>query len=144
MNHLSNKIEINYQFTSGASEIPKNRRKDPSIAYMIEGDLIIRINNRLYFKENLALLEFYLCLDDWFKNIKKKHKIIEFKYYTLEYEEDQPIIELLPFNDKARLKSIWEEEQVYNVFDLHYLVQQMKGLYYELGDAIQQHYQISI
>lgn len=50
-------------------------RKDPSVAMRVEGELEIKINEKTYFKENIALLEFYVSLNEWIKKNKKKTKL---------------------------------------------------------------------
>ena len=144
MDSVSNKVEFNYQFTSDESDIPKKMRKDPSVAMRVEGKFEIKINGNTYFKENLALLEFYVSLNEWIKKIKKKNKATEYRYYTMEYEEDEPIISLIPFDNKARLTTIWETQQLYNVFDLNYIIEQMEILKEKLKQDIELHYKISV
>ncbi|WP_044746938.1 hypothetical protein [Bacillus alveayuensis] len=144
MDSISNKIEFFYQFTSNESDIPKRLRKDPSTAFRIEGDFKIRINDQLYFEENIALLEFYLYLNKWISKIEKKGTVPEFRYYSLEYDEDEPIISLLPFDKKARINSIWEVQKIYNVFDLNYIVEKLTSLCFQLGEDIERHYNIKL
>ncbi|EFV73006.1 hypothetical protein HMPREF1012_00928 [Bacillus sp. BT1B_CT2] len=50
-------------------------RKGPSVAMRVEGELEIKINEITYFKENIALLEFYVSLNEWIKKNKKKTKL---------------------------------------------------------------------
>ncbi|MEC0777557.1 DUF7878 domain-containing protein, partial [Bacillus licheniformis] len=78
-------------------------RKGPSVAMRVEGELEIKINEITYFKENIALLEFYVSLNEWIKKNKKKNKVTEYRYYTMGYEKGEPIISLIPFDYKARL-----------------------------------------
>ncbi|KWZ65104.1 DUF7878 domain-containing protein [Bacillus altitudinis] len=144
MDSLSNQVEFNYMFTSDEKDIPKSMKKDPSTALRVEGEFKIVINGEVYFEENIALLEFYASLHDWIKKIKKKNKVTEYRYYTMEYEEDDPIISVIPFDNKARLTTIWETQQLYNVFDLNYIIEQMKVLHESLGRDIEQHYKISL
>lgn len=49
-------------------------RKAPSIAMRVEGELEIKINE-LHISKNIALLEFYVSLNEWIKKIKKKTKL---------------------------------------------------------------------
>ena len=91
----------------------------------VEGELEIKINEITYFKENIALLEFYVSLNEWIKRTRK-NKVTEYRYYTMEYEKGEPIISLIPFDYKARLTTIWKTQQLYNVFDLDYITEQME------------------
>jgi hypothetical protein len=71
MDSLYNKVEFAYQFTTPASDIPEDLKKDPAVVYRIDGDFEIKINGSVYFKENIALLEFYLYLDRWISTEKR-------------------------------------------------------------------------
>jgi hypothetical protein len=144
MDGLSNQVAFSYQFTTDETDIPKSLKKDPSVAFRIEGDFEIKINGTLYFKENIALLEFYLYLRRWISGMEKNKAPREFQYYSLEYDEDEPIISVIPFNQKARLASIWALEQVYNIFDWDYLVEKLSTLCDELGKDIEKHYNIKL
>ncbi|MDN5390051.1 MULTISPECIES: DUF7878 domain-containing protein [Bacillus] len=138
------KVKFDYKFTSDESDIPMKMRKDPSVAMRVEGELEIKINEKTYFKENIALLEFYVSLNEWIKKIKKKNKVTEYRYYTMEYEKGEPIISLILFDYKARLTTIWETQQLYNVFDLDYITEQMEISHEKLGRDIEHHYRISL
>ncbi|MEC1193243.1 hypothetical protein P9C02_22740 [Bacillus paralicheniformis] len=144
MDGVSNQVEFVYKFTSEEADIPKKMKKDPSAAMRVEGEFKIKINGIVYFEENIALLEFYASLNEWIKKIKKKNKVAEYRYYTMEYEEDEPIISLIPFDYKARLTTIWETQQLYNVFDLDYITEQMEISHEKLGRDIEHHYRISL
>ncbi|MCI4126258.1 hypothetical protein [Bacillus haynesii] len=142
--HNIQEVGFDYKFTSDESDIPMKMRKDPSVAMRVEGELEIKINENTYFKENIALLEFYVSLNEWIKKIQKKNKVTEYRYYTMEYEKDEPIISLIPFDYQARLTTIWKTEQLYNVFDLDYITEQMEILHEKLGRDIELHYRISL
>ncbi|ARC58772.1 MULTISPECIES: hypothetical protein [Bacillus] len=144
MDGVSSQVEFVYKFTSEEADIPRKMKKDPSAAMRVEGEFKIKINGIVYFEENIALLEFYASLNEWIKKIKKKNKVVEYRYYTMEYEEDEPIISLIPFDNKARLTTIWETQQLYNVFDLNYIIEQMEMLHERLGRDIEHHYKISL
>lgn len=144
MDGVSSQVEFVYKFTSEEADIPRKMKKDPSAAMRVEGEFKIKINGIVYFEENIALLEFYASLNEWIKKIKKKNKVVEYRYYTMEYEEDEPIISLIPFDNKARLTTIWETQQLYNVFDLDYITEQMEISRKKLGRDIEHHYRISL
>ncbi|MEC1493799.1 MULTISPECIES: DUF7878 domain-containing protein [Bacillus] len=73
--HNIPKVKFDYKFTSDESDIPMKMRKGPSVAMRVEGELEIKINEITYFKENIALLEFYVSLNEWIKKNKKKTKL---------------------------------------------------------------------
>lgn len=74
----------------------------------------------------------------------RKNKVMEYRYHTTEYEKGEPIISLIPFDYKARLTTIWETQQSYNVFDLDYITGKMEILHEKLGRDIEHHYRISL
>ncbi|MDI5789192.1 hypothetical protein PO124_14470 [Bacillus licheniformis] len=83
-------MKFDYKFTSDESDIPMKMRKGPSVAMRVEGELEIKINEITYFKENIALLEFYVSLNEWIKRTRK-NKVTEYRYYTMEYERANPL-----------------------------------------------------
>ncbi|MEM5018433.1 hypothetical protein WKH31_19270 [Metabacillus indicus] len=143
MDKLFNSLEFTYEFTSDSHCIPDCLKTDASTALRIEGLLTIKINGQIYFKADLALLEFYLYLNAWSKKNKKTRSINEFHYYSMEFDEGA-ILSLLPFGQKARLASIWEEEQMYNVFDLSYVSEKLIDLMDCLEKDIEEYYGLKI
>ncbi|MFJ7362876.1 hypothetical protein ACIQWQ_01990 [Peribacillus frigoritolerans] len=144
MDKLSNSIEFEYEFTTDRDCIPFDLRNSPAVALRVEGILTIKINNDIYFQADIALLEFYLYLLKWVQTNKKGRDVQEFKYYSLEFDEDEAIISLLPFGNSARLASIWEVNKLYNVFELNYIVQKLTQLTTRLGKDIENHYDIQM
>ncbi|SHS63912.1 Uncharacterised protein [Mycobacteroides abscessus subsp. abscessus] len=144
MDKLSSKVELTYQFTSDGNSIPNELKNSPSVALRIEGILTIKINDTLYFQEDIALLEFYLYLLRWEQLINKGNYSQEFKFYSLEFDEGEPIISLIPFGSSARLKTIWEVNKVYNVFELDYIVNELIKLKERLGNDIEKHFSVRL
>ncbi|WP_458354494.1 DUF7878 domain-containing protein [Peribacillus frigoritolerans] len=139
-----NSVEFEYEFTTDRDSIPFDLRNSPTVALRVEGILTIKINNDIYFQADIALLEFYLYLLKWGQTNKKGRDVQEFKYYSLEFDEDEAIISLLPFGNSARLASIWEVNKLYNVFELNYIVQKLTQLTTRLGKDIENHYDIQM
>jgi hypothetical protein len=144
MDKLSNSVEFEYEFTTDKGSIPFDLRNSPAVALRVEGILTIKINNDIYFQSDIALLEFYLYLLKWVQTNKKGGVVQEFKYYSLEFDEDEAIISLLPFGNKARLASIWEVNKLYNVFELNYIVQKLTQLTNRLGKDIENHFELQM
>ncbi|MCT2536820.1 hypothetical protein NC661_13685 [Aquibacillus koreensis] len=143
MDNIPSKIEFSYHFTSNEADIPKKLKKEPSIAFRIEGDFEITINGVSYFQENLTLLEFYLYLHRWFNHINKKG-LQAFYYYSMEWDKDEPIISIIPYNNKAQITSIWRKTEMYTVFDLSYILSELESLENKLGQDIEKHYDLSL
>ena len=144
MDRLSNSVEFEYEFTTDKGSIPFDLRNSPAVALRVEGILTIKISNDTYFQSDIALLEFYLYLLKWVQTNKKGGVVQEFKYYSLEFDEDEAIISLFPFGNKARLASIWEVNKLYNVFELNYIVQKLTQLTNRLGKDIENHFELQM
>ncbi|OCA82598.1 hypothetical protein F7984_02425 [Pradoshia sp. D12] len=124
MDSISNKIKFEYNFVVDKEMISKKHKRDVPAILAVDATFTIKINNELYFETELAILEFYKALYRWKEEITKKNPTPEFHYYTIEYAdyENGAILSLIPFSNKARVKSIWAEQDLYNVFDLDYIV----------------------
>ena len=147
MDSLSKQIEFLYQFTTNQSYIPKGWEKDSAIVLRVSGDFDIKVDGISYFRDDIALLEFYLYLERWLAIIESdKYDIPEFHYYTLEIDEDEPLISIIPFdnNDKVRLTSIWRKEPFDPVFKMDYIVNRLTDLRDQLKKDIEAHYNISV
>lgn len=119
MDNISNKITFEYNFVSNKEIISNRDKKDVPTILAVEATLTIKINNELYFETELAILEFYKALYKWKEKIKEDY-IPEFHYYTIEYDdyEDGAILSFIPFFNSARVKSIWAEQDLYNIFSI--------------------------
>jgi len=140
-----NNISFEYQFISNKGIISNKLRRDVPSILAVEAMLTIKINDEIYFQAELPILEFYKALFKWKENISKDH-VPEFHYYTIEYDdyEDGAIISLLPFSNKARIKSIWAELDIDNVFELNYIVPQVCALEQKLKEDIEEYYGINL
>lgn len=145
MENSSNRISFHYEFISGKGAISNKDRRDVSVILTVEALFTIKINDAIYFEAELAILEFYKALFKW-KETLTKENIKEFHYYTIEYDEyeDGALISLIPFSNKARIKSIWAQWEVSNVFDLDKAVQEFIALEGRLRKDIEQFYQIDL
>ncbi|WP_340083881.1 hypothetical protein MHB50_13240 [Siminovitchia sp. FSL H7-0308] len=142
---ISSKISFEYEFISNKEIISNKHNKDVPSILAVEAMFTIKINDEIYFQSELAILEFYKALFKWKEKITKDN-IPKFQYYTVEYDdyEDGAIISLLPFSDKARVKSIWAESDIYNVFDLNYIVTEFVDLEQKLRKDIEEYFDIKL
>ncbi|WP_228143037.1 hypothetical protein [Acinetobacter pittii] len=73
-------MEISYVITHG----PQSSIIDPIVSSEIEGTLIIKVKNKIIFKEeDLLLLEFAIYLKQWLDRDEKQN----FSYSSMEFEE---------------------------------------------------------
>lgn len=148
MDSLSSQINFNYKFTSEKDCISYKKRRDVNSILNVSARFTININNEIYFEqEEFPIFEFYKYLYNWVNTNKKYNNIQEFHYYTLEYDEYDggAIISLIPFGGKmARVKSIWAEQELYNVFDLEYIVNEFTILENNLKQDIEEYFDIRL
>lgn len=145
MDSISRKINFDYNFISDKKTISNKDKRNIAAILAVEATLTIRINAELYFETEIAILEFYKCLWKWTEQVSVDC-IPEFHYYTVEYAdyEDGAILSLMPFSNKARLKSIWAEKDLYNIFDLNYIVQEFILLEKNLKRDIEDYFEIEL
>lgn len=145
MENTSNRITFHYEFISEKGTISNKDRRDVSVILTVDALFTIKINDAIYFEAELAILEFYKALFNW-KETLTKENIIEFHYYTIEYDEYEngALISLIPFSNKARVTSIWAQCEVNNVFDLDNAIQEFIALEERLRKDIEQFYQIDL
>ncbi len=145
MDDISSKIKFEYEFLSESDAISNKDKRNVSLILGVEAIFKIKINEALYFEEELAFLEFYKSLYVWKERIKEIERL-DFHYYSVEYDDykDGAIISLIPFSNKARLKSIWAKSNVYNVFDLDYIVNEFLVLEKKLKEDIESYFNIEL
>lgn len=138
-------INFEYNFVVDKRIISQKHKRDVPTILAVDATFTIKINNELYFETELAILEFYKSLHGWKKEITKDN-IPQFHYYTIEYAdyEDGAILSLIPFSNKARVKSIWAEQDLYNVFDLDYIVKEFTLLEENLKRDIEGYFEIKL
>lgn len=109
MDNTSSQINISFKLTSDISNIDYKKKKDYSNVYNIQGMLNIRINNELFFSEEIALLEFYIQVKKWFRSKLDG----SFYYNTIEVEDDDnPLIKFVASSNKYFISSPWGESQI--------------------------------
>ncbi|WP_033826804.1 DUF7878 domain-containing protein [Bacillus andreraoultii] len=145
MDSISSKITFEYNFVVDKGIISNKDKSDISTILAIDATFRININNELYFETELAILEFYKALYKWKERITEDY-IPEFHYYTIEYAdyEEGAILSLIPFSNKARVKSIWAEQDLYNIFDLDYIAREFSKLEQNLKQDIEDYFGIKL
>lgn len=145
MNSNPDKITFEYDFVSDRKSISNKDRRNVSTILAVEATLTIKINDELYFETELAILEFYKSLWRWKESITID-SIPEFHYYTVEYAdyEDGAILSFIPFANKASVKSIWAEQDISTIFDLHDIVQEFILLEANLKRDIEEYFEIDL
>lgn len=145
MDSISGKIKFEYNFVSESDYISNKNKRNVPLILGVEAIFKIKINEELYFEAELAILEFYKSLFRW-KEKMKEGEVLEFHYYSVEHADydDGSIISLIPFSDKARVKSIWGKSNIYNVFDLTYIVNEFLILEQKMKEDIESYFNIEL
>lgn len=86
------KIMINFDFhlvESSMDQLPYKERAKSSNFMVLDANLKIIYNGVIHFDEDIAIIEFWLQLDDWLN----KRNYESFHYYTIELEDEfNPLI----------------------------------------------------
>ncbi|MFJ7667048.1 hypothetical protein ACIQXI_08060 [Lysinibacillus sp. NPDC097195] len=138
-------IDFEVKISGEPDYISNKDNRNVSCILSVDAILQIQMNDELYFEEELALLEFYKSLYVWKEKLKEDARL-EFHYFSIEYDnyEDGAILSLIPFSNKARVKSIWAKSSVYNVFDLDYIVNAFLALEKKLKEDIESYFKIDL
>lgn len=145
MDGFSGKIIFEYDFINKPNYISNKNQRDIPLILGVETIFRIKINGDLYFEEELALLELYKSLYRW-KEKMNGNEIPEFHYYSVEHADydDGSIISLMPFSDKARIKSFWGKPNIYNVFDVNYIVNEFLVLERKMKEDIEKYFNVEL
>lgn len=147
MDSISSKITFSNTFTCESDCISYKQRKNVNAILNVTSKFTIKINDEVYFdQEEFPILEFYKYLNKWVSLYKTSGVVKEFHYYTIEYDEyeEGAILSLMPFSNKARVKSIWAEIDIYNVFDLDYIATEFVKLEETLRYSIEEFFDIKV
>lgn len=141
MDGLSGKITFEYKFTSTKNDIQKV--VDATSVFQVEGIFIIKIDDIVWFYEDIPLLELYLYLERWQrKSFVSNKEWDNFEYYSLEYEEKKPILEIKRYHKtKSKIRSVWKK-QIGPVLDAEIVGKELNCLCNRLGKDIEQHFEI--
>ncbi|OGX77784.1 MULTISPECIES: hypothetical protein [unclassified Exiguobacterium] len=142
---IPGQVTFNYDFISDSNSISNKSARNVPTILSVEADFTIEINQEVYFQAELPILEFYKSLYRWKENLSST-STPEFHYYSVEHADydNGAIISMIPFSDKGRIKSIWAKLDVYNVFDLDYLVKSLLDLESSLKNDIENFYGIDM
>ncbi|MGE7839730.1 hypothetical protein ACQKNX_02955 [Lysinibacillus sp. NPDC093712] len=95
---MYNSIHFEFEILSEAVAISNKDQRNVSLILGVEAIIKIKINEAIYFEEELAFLEFYKPLYVWKERIKEIERL-DFHYYSVEYDDykDGAIISLIPY-----------------------------------------------
>ncbi|MFW1923349.1 hypothetical protein [Acinetobacter geminorum] len=105
-------MEISYVITHG----PQSSIIDPIVSSEIEGTLIIKVKNKIIFKEeDLLLLEFAIYLKQWLDRDEKQN----FSYSSMEFEEKNILTFAKEKDNLWRINSVWFNKDQNNIYVIY-------------------------
>ncbi|PPC02301.1 hypothetical protein SOI71_04310 [Acinetobacter pittii] len=105
-------MEISYVITHG----PQSSIIDPIVSSEIEGTLIIKVKNKIIFKEeDLLLLEFAIYLKQWLDRDEKQN----FSYSSMEFEEKNILTFAKEKDNLWRINSVWFNKDKNNIYVMY-------------------------
>jgi hypothetical protein len=145
MDSISNKIEIIFAFDKNKvvdKELIKSRNL--KVIAEIEGELIIWVNNKLFFQEQyILLLELGIQLTKWMKN-NKNGKVQDFKYETMDYSYG-PILEFIKQkNNYWKIYSVWQKTEINEIIQFNELALTIENFLNKLKQQLYAEYKINM
>lgn len=105
-------MEISYVITHG----PQSSIIDPIVSSEIEGTLIIKVKNKIIFKEeDLLLLEFAIYLKQWLDRDEKQN----FSYSSMEFEEKNILTFAKEKDNLWRINSVYFNKDKNNIYVMY-------------------------
>lgn len=87
---------LNFDFhlvESPMDQLSDEERAKPGNFMALDANLKIKYKNTIYFDEDIAIIEFWLQLNDWLNGSSND----EFQYHTMEVEDEfNPLISISP------------------------------------------------
>ncbi|RAI82471.1 hypothetical protein BFS35_001945 [Macrococcoides goetzii] len=103
---------LNFDFhlvESPMDQLSDEERSKPGNFMALDANLKIKYNNTIYFDEDIAIIEFWLQLNDWLN----KRDYESFHYYTIEVEDEyNPLISISPKDECYQITSPFLESEI--------------------------------
>lgn len=135
---------INFDFhlvESSMDQLPYKQRVKPGNFMALDANLKIKYNNTIYFDEDIAIIEFWLQLNDWLN----KRNYESFHYYTIELEDEfNPLISISPKDECYKITSPWIESEIALIDNKTEMVKKLIKLRYDMRKVIERYIQKDI
>lgn len=103
---------LNFDFhlvESPMDQLSDEERARPGNFMTLDANLKIKYNNTIYFDEDIAIIEFWLQLNDWLNGSSND----EFQYHTMEVDDEfNPLISISPIGECYKITSPWIESEI--------------------------------
>lgn len=137
---------LNFDFhlvESPMDQLSVEERAKPGNFMALDANLKIEYNNTIYFDEDIAIIEFWLQLNDWLNGSRND----EFQYHTMEAEDEfNPLILIVPIGEYYQIHSPWVETEISLIDNQTEMVKRLIMLRDDIKEVIERyiHKDISI
>lgn len=122
-------------------QLSDEERAKPGNFMALDANLKIKYNNTIYFDEDIAIIEFWLQLNDWLNRSRND----EFQYHTMEVEDEfNPIISIVPIGEYYQLHSPWVETEIALIDNQTEMVNRLIMLRDDIKEVVEQYIQKDI
>ncbi|MGK0554353.1 DUF7878 domain-containing protein [Macrococcus capreoli] len=135
---------INFDFHLVASpmdQLSVEERAKPGNFMALDTNLKIKYNNTIYFDEDIAIIEFWLQLNEWLNESSNA----AFQYQTMEVEDEfNPLISISPKGEFYQITSPWIESEFALIVYKTEMVKKLIKLRDDMREVIERYIQKDI
>lgn len=135
---------LNFDFhlvESPMDQLSDEERAKPGNFMAVDANLKIKYNNTIYFDEDIAIIEFWLQLNDWLNGSSND----EFQYHTMEVEDEfNPLISISPIGECYKIASPWIESEIALIDNKTEMVKKLIKLRDDMRKVIERYIQKDI
>ncbi|WP_133353245.1 hypothetical protein [Macrococcoides bohemicum] len=135
---------LNFDFhlvESPMDQLSVEERAKPRNFMALDANLKIEYNNTIYFDEDIAIIEFWLQVNDWLNGSSND----EFQYHTMEVEDEfNPLISISPRGEYYQIHSPWVETEIALIDNQTEMVKRLIMLRDDIKEVIERYIQKDI
>lgn len=135
---------LNFDFhlvESPMDQLSDEERAKPGNFMALDANLKIKYNNTIYFDEDIAIIEFWLQLNDWLNGSSND----EFQYHTMEVEDEfNSLISISPIGECYKIASPWIESEIALIDNKTEMVKKLIKLRDDMRKVIERYIQKDI
>lgn len=126
---------------SPMEQLSYKERAKPSDFLSLDANLKILYNGIVYFDDDIAIIEFWLQLNDWLNKRDNKG----FHYHTMEVEDEfNPLISISPIGEYYQIHSPWVEAEIALIDNQTEMVKRLIMLRDDIKEVIERYIQKDI
>ncbi|WP_414049731.1 DUF7878 domain-containing protein [Macrococcus animalis] len=135
---------LNFEFDlvkSPMDDLSYKKRAKPGNFMALDANLKIKYNDIVYFDEDIAIIEFWLQLNEWLNESSTD----TFQYYSMEVEDEfNPFISIFLIGEFYQLISPWIETEVALVDNKVVMIEKLRQLRDDMKEVIERYIQKDI